>query len=339
MGFKCLLSSRALLQVTGSVAHEFLQGLFTNDLRQLQPGGSLWGCFLHHTGRVMCDAYLYQSTRTPEGQVTIMIDVHCGVADTLLEHLKEYRMRKKLEIRSAAEELVVVAAATIGNSISSCGDSAGSSPSSSSATYGGDQELSGPQGVDSFDTLAETFTDPRSFALPATLRKMIVPRKGAPPTLDSEKLYKKFLYAAGVGEGPEVFRPSKTLPFEANTDLLRGVSFHKGCYMGQELTHRTHVMLVTRKRTVPLFLQGELFDGKEGEKTPHVEGTLVIGNQKVGEVLTACGNVGLGLLRLNHVDITTRSFPGLSLSDGTTVDARIPEWWDEKELRKVLTKS
>ena len=39
-------------------------------------------------------------------------------------------------------------------------------------------------------------------------------------------------------------------------DGLHGVSFQKGCYVGQEMTARSHFVLVVRKRAMPLFMRG-----------------------------------------------------------------------------------
>lgn len=42
------------------------------------------------------------------------------------------------------------------------------------------------------------------------------------------------------------------LPLEGNLDLMNGVDYKKGCYVGQELTARTHHRGVVRKRGVGL---------------------------------------------------------------------------------------
>ena len=42
----------------------------------------------------------------------------------------------------------------------------------------------------------------------------------------------------GVAEGPQEMPEGKCFPLEYNVDYLHGVSFHKGCYIGQELTAR-----------------------------------------------------------------------------------------------------
>ncbi len=56
---------------------------------------------------------------------------------------------------------------------------------------------------------------------------------------------------AGIAEGKEIY--SKTA-LECNQEFLNAVSFHKGCYLGQELTARTQHTGVIRKRIMPLIL-------------------------------------------------------------------------------------
>jgi len=52
----------------------------------------------------------------------------------------------------------------------------------------------------------------------------------------------------GVPEGPEELPTNQTLPLNANLDGIGGISYTKGCYMGQELTTRTYRTGVIRKR-------------------------------------------------------------------------------------------
>lgn len=59
-----------------------------------------------------------------------------------------------------------------------------------------------------------------------------------------------------VPEGPADF---PALPLEANIDFMNGVDYRKGCYVGQELTARTHHKGIVRKRGMVfrLFREGE----------------------------------------------------------------------------------
>lgn len=356
--FTCRLPTRSLLRVAGRDAHEFLQGLYTNDAKLLTPGGSQWGCFLYYYGRVMCDAYVYQASQVYEGQSSLLIDVHHAMREPLLDHLVEMKMRKKVKIEDVSDSLVVAAC---------LGQEAPSEPQSSAASGGASSPTLS-------DSLAETFLDPRTFALfPSppedgatiaprwVLRKKIVPAAWAPPVQPvftqpaavtgasvetneehtraaadafSEFPYATLLIASGVAEGPELFKNDKSLPFELNTDFLGGVHFNKGCYIGQELTHRTHVMLVTRKRTVPLYFPAvDCGDSREyvGQGL-YVDG----GKEKVGEVTASVGPFGLGLVRLRYVDTETRSIPDLTVKDGRPVFMSIPSWWPPKQVKKIL---
>ena len=63
--------------------------------------------------------------------------------------------------------------------------------------------------------------------------------------------WKEHRYEYGTPEGSTELPSGDCLPLESNADFLQGVSFEKGCYVGQELTARTHNIGVTRKRLLP----------------------------------------------------------------------------------------
>ncbi|TPP44977.1 hypothetical protein CGC20_12275 [Leishmania donovani] len=328
--FVCRLPSRRILRVRGTDAHEFLQGIFTNDLRELHPAGSMYGCFLYFTGRVLCDAHLYQCKQVHEGQASILVDVHERSAAGLFDHLTEMKMRKKVHIDDVGKELVVLATLE---------ETFADAQRSSDSASGCDARASSVTPL-SPETLEERHTD-------WFLRRCVVPATWAPP-FSSPDPYTTLLYSRGIGEGPDVFKHNKSLPFEGNLDFLKGVSFHKGCYVGQELTHRTHVMLVTRKRTVPLHFgpasvdppaAGAITDEGTVTKTRPVEvgePLYSAAKEKIGEVTGVCGQVGIGLFRLRYVDKATRTVPGLQLKDGTPVQSHLPDWWPRKEVKKLL---
>jgi folate-binding protein YgfZ len=85
--------------------------------------------------------------------------------------------------------------------------------------------------------------------------------------------YTRFLFERGVAEGRGLYdedRPivapkgatgaagrvfyGTQLPFEGNLDQLGAIAFDKGCYIGQELVHRTRTQLVVRRRVVPIMV-------------------------------------------------------------------------------------
>jgi folate-binding protein YgfZ len=84
---------------------------------------------------------------------------------------------------------------------------------------------------------------------------------GAPPPLPPRfvrthrAVYDVARTVLGLPETGAELVPEKTLPLEANVDLLNGIHFHKGCYLGQELTTRTHFQGLVRKRVLPVFFR------------------------------------------------------------------------------------
>ena len=62
--------------------------------------------------------------------------------------------------------------------------------------------------------------------------------------------------AAGVPQGPVDLVPERALMLEAGLDRLGAVDFEKGCYVGQEVTARTHYRGLVKRRLAPLCIDG-----------------------------------------------------------------------------------
>ncbi len=76
--------------------------------------------------------------------------------------------------------------------------------------------------------------DPRSAALG---RRWLAPASGGE---DAAERYRAHRLSLGIVEGLAEFGSDKTLWLECNTRAQNGVSFTKGCYIGQENTARMH---------------------------------------------------------------------------------------------------
>jgi tRNA-modifying protein YgfZ len=108
---------------------------------------------------------------------------------------------------------------------------------------------------------------------------------------------------------------------EANLDQLNGVSFSKGCYVGQEVVSRTHHRHTARSRIVPVRITAVAARGTE----------IVSGDKRIGTMLSSLEGHGLALLRLDRLaEITLPLLVGVaSLTvhkpDWATFDLQIPE--------------
>lgn len=85
----------------------------------------------------------------------------------------------------------------------------------------------------------------------------------------------------------------RTYPIEANYDLLHGIDFQKGCFIGQETTSRMWRRGAIRNRMLPI-----TFDGP-----PPAMGTEILnGELRAGEIMTGQDGAAMALLRLDRLD-------------------------------------
>lgn len=232
------LEDRAVLEVAGADAREFLQGLLTHDLALLAPERPLYAGLLSPQGKALFDMILHA-----DGD-RILIDVAATRADALARRLALYKLRKA--VRIAPSPLAVNAA---------WGEDTGGHPA-----------------------------DPRFAPLGARWVGEAAPLPGA-ETYDAHRL------AIGVPGSVDI-GDDELLWLETGADLLNGVSFTKGCYVGQENTARMHHRDKVRRRLVPISFAGDAGDGVVRDGAGRVAGTL----------RSHAGGRGIAHLRLEAAD-------------------------------------
>lgn len=123
--------------------------------------------------------------------------------------------------------------------------------------------------------------------------------------------------------------PGVALPLESNLVYMQGISFSKGCYIGQELTARTHHTGVVRKQLMPVRLSAPVQVLEEGAALQTKSG------KPAGKHRAGVGKLGLSLVRTaNAKEVLT-----LKSHDDTvvTVEASVPDWWPE-DVKNSYTK-
>ncbi|KQY84556.1 folate-binding protein YgfZ [Brevundimonas sp. Root1423] len=126
----------------------------------------------------------------------------------------------------------------------------------------------------------------------------------------SEDDWQAHRLAVGVPD-PAADAPSdKTYPIEADFDLLNGIDFQKGCFVGQETTSRMKRRGAIRNRMLPI-----AFDGP----APAFGAELLNGELRAGEVLSGRDGEAMALVRLDRIE-------GELTVDGRPVTVRRPDW-------------
>ena len=101
--------------------------------------------------------------------------------------------------------------------------------------------------------------------------------------------------ALGLPDGSRDLEADKTVLLEAGFDELGGISWTKGCYMGQELTARTKYRGLLKRRLVPVAVDGPL----PPPGTPVLHAGVEVGTMRSGH-----GARGLAVLRLDSLAAT-----------------------------------
>jgi hypothetical protein len=211
------------------------------------------------------------------------------MADGLAKRLTLYRLRAAAEIKNVSDAYVVV------------------------ALWGDDHRSSG----ETAGTVS--FADPR---LPALGRRILTKapfaRDIAAATIGSEASvddYDAHRIGLGVPEGGKDFAFGDAFPHEAMMDLLHGVSFTKGCYVGQEIVSRMQHRGTARKRIVPVDGAAPLASGAE----------VVAGDVAIGSLGSVAGTRGLAMIRLDRAAEFEAQGIGLT-AGGVPVAIDLPEW-------------
>ena len=98
--------------------------------------------------------------------------------------------------------------------------------------------------------------------------------------------------AMGLPDGSRDLETEKTTLLEAGFDELHGVSWTKGCYMGQELTARTKYRGLLKRRLVPVRIDGP---------TPDAGVPVMRNGVEAGTMRSSVPGMGIALLRLDAI--------------------------------------
>jgi folate-binding protein YgfZ len=202
----------------------------------------------------------------------LLLDCERGHSAMLIQRLGRFRLRAKVGLRDASAEFAVHVA------------------------WGGAAPPAG--------TIAAP--DPR---LPEAGWRVLA---AAPlPTDADAAAWDRHRLALGLPDGSRDLDTEKTVLLEAGFDELHGVSWTKGCYMGQELTARTKYRGLLKRRLVPVAVDGP----QPAHGTP-----VTRDGAELGEMRSGRDGLGLALLRLEALD-------GPPLRCGEAVlTPRIPAW-------------
>ena len=284
------------ISVVGEEASAFLQSIITANVETLPVEACRPSALLTAQGRVLIDMMVY---RPKQNQFILRSDA--ARCDDLFKRLRRYRLRRPIElsVKPNFQLYLLMSNHNIDNEIS----------------------------VDTLDInqIIMSCADPRSHTLGI---HFIVHGNQMLATTGEITAWHKSRIAAAIPEGSVDLTPERALMLEAGLDQLGAVDFDKGCYVGQEVTARTHYRGLVKRRLVPLMVAG----------TPPIIGSeivwneKIIGNSKSSAPFDTTRNpentsaICLALLKLTDINsILEGTDSGLKV-DGRAASLALPEW-------------
>jgi folate-binding protein YgfZ len=243
----------------------------------------LQGLISNDVTKARADQALWAALLTPQGKWLadffviatgdlLLLDVEAAQLAMLAQRLSRFRLRAKVVLRDASADWRVHTA------------------------WG---EGAPPEGL--------AARDPR---LPEAGWRVLAP--AGLPTHASAEDYAAHRLALGLPDGSKDMEVEKSVLLEGGFDELNGISWTKGCYMGQELTARTRYRGLLKRRLVPVAIDG----------TAPARGTPILtpDGAEAGEMRSSQGAQGLALLRLEWLD------KGVLAAGGARLTPQPPPW-------------
>lgn len=211
------------------------------------------------------DKAIYSCFLTPQGKYLAdffivakgddwLLDVDHSLLDDLIRRMSMYKLRSKVTLDDVSQEYKVIAYWDHASQI--------------------------PDGV-------TKFKDPRT---PDIGWRAIVPSQSI--VIKDEDDYNLWRLQKGVPDTGDFIR-ERSMMLECNMDLLNALSWDKGCYMGQELTARTHYRALIKKRLIPLRFSEPVALPFDAE-IRHEE-------KAIGTLRSSHNGYGLGLINLEAI--------------------------------------
>ena len=265
---KIHLKNRKVLKVSGENSIEFLNNILTSDITKLKPKELLPSALLSPQGRILFDMLV--SSIIVDNSLydkSIYIEYDKDQQDQLIKKLNMYNLRREVSIEKTSYEVLVTT-------------------KNENSTY--------------------TLIDKRFFN--EDLRRVYVKNLSKNDDVnDNENInwYDLLRYKNCILEGSKEIETNVSLPLETNLDLLGGISFEKGCFIGQEVNARIKWKGLVKRKYVPVTFKSKKLSYLK--LTELNEKKIFFNSKEIGEIVSLLYNkdddlwYGIAKITLSHL--------------------------------------
>jgi len=294
------LGYRAKISLTGGDRVRWLNGMSTNNIRDLEAGRGVYSFLLNPQGHILGDLYAYNRGES------ILVDTDCSQVEKILATFDHYIIMDDVEVKDVSDEITSlgVAGPNSRKVLTAAGIQIPETEmlQAFEAKCMCDCECISCSGVRTDDPVIESY---ELWLAPKDVKKTwdaLVAHGATPVGSDALELHR---IASGIPRLGVDIR-ERDLPQE--TEQARALNFNKGCYIGQEIVER-----IRSRGAVHRKFSGFLVDGAAailaGVK-------IAAGEKEVGEVTSVASLPGQKTVVLGYIrrEVAT---PGREVMIGT----------------------
>ena len=245
------------LSISGEDRGNFLQDLITNDIHKCDSTNSIYSCLLTPQGKFIADFFIIAHENS------YLIETHKKFAEDLINKLKIYKLRAKVEINNVNDLL-------------------------SLSIIENNDLLQLEAGIILFK---DPINDKLGNKILVAKNKFKELEKKYNLIEDNFEKYRELLIKNLIPFSSEDLIQDKSLLLENNFDKINAIDWEKGCYVGQEITARMKYRALLKKsiRAVEI-ISGHVNRGNQ----------INFNQNKVGEIISSFNKLAMAMLRIEE---------------------------------------
>ena len=249
------LENRKVLKISGANCVSFLNNILTSDISKLIPLETIPAALLSPQGRILYDILVSPDFSNNSKEKSILIEYDLFCENDLIKKLNMYNLRKEVKFEKTSYNVFVT--------------------------------MNSKRSINSL-------IDKRFLISNLHINRIYNKNKTTNCTnkRSSSNWYDLIRYKNCIPEGIKEIEMNTTLPMEINLDLLGGISFEKGCFIGQEVNARIKYRGLVKRKYVPINFKNKNFSFSNLEE---IDKKIFLKGQEIGEV------IALSLNELNDI--------------------------------------
>lgn len=270
-----------IIKISGKDKCNFLQGIISNDIKNVENGKPIYSSILSPQGRFLYDFFVIKN------QDSFLLECRKVHSFEILKKFNMHKLRSDVnfELQNNFEILLL--------------------------------------NIEDIDIVLESlknkmhFSDPR---FPKLLSRIYIKGSDFEKIINSSRLkeisnqdYKNFRLKYFIPDFTEDAEIGKSLLMEMRFDKLNGISWDKGCYMGQEVTARMKYRNIVKKQLFGVKINFNSFTDND----------IKVEGESIGKLMSHNKEYGISFINLKKLD--EFSFRKIYSGD-STINLEIP-WW------------